>query len=107
MNIFDDWMSFNFGDEVEFEPIGMWGQRVWQNKCTFKCSGERQVKNCESFVDHYDYRFTQVGDGSVGADFSDIILRGKDILAWYKEGKPNNEIHILGGYIILNKSKEL
>lgn len=96
-NIFDTWLSIPMGAEVRFEPIGMWGQRVWQNGATYVCSGIKKNDGSESITDHYDYRFTQIGDSSVGDEYSDIFLTGKQIKNWFNEGA-KGDIRTLSGW---------
>lgn len=100
--VFDTWFSIDMGAKIEFEPIGMWGQRVWQNKATFVCTGK--INNTGTI--HYTYRFTKIGDSSVSKEFYDIILTAKDIQRWYDEGQVDtHEIRTPFGYVMFGEDE--
>lgn len=87
IHVFDTWLSIDMGAEIRFEPVGMWGQRVWQNGGTYVCSGKKVNEDKTSITDQIDYRFTKIGEASYGTgDYKDVFIRGKDIKKWIEDG---------------------
>ena len=102
------WLSIDMGAKIHFEPKGMWGHRIWQtpNAGDYICSGIKKIDGSESITDHYDYRFTKVGEGSVGDDYDDITLRGKDIKRWYDNGA-TGDIETPHGFFMFSEQSQL
>ena len=102
------WLSIDMGAKIHFEPKGMWGHRIWQtpNAGDYICSGIKKIDGSESITDHYDYRFTKVGEGSVGDDYDDITLRGKDIKRWYDNGA-TGDIETPHGFFMFSGQSQL
>ena len=100
VRVFDTWLSIDMGAKVHYEPRGMWGQRVWQNGADYVCSGRKKAKSPTSITDHWDYRFTQIGNASVGDDWSDVFIAGKNIKRWFDEGA-SGDIKTLSGWFTL------
>lgn len=87
IHVFDTWLSIDMGAEIRFEPVGMWGQRVWQDGGTYVCSGIEVNEDKTSITDHLNYRFTKIGTASYGTGgYKDIFISGKDIKKWIEDG---------------------